>query len=329
MTTSTQAIVVNCRYLLYLYAVIPFIFIVVSVDFLFLENYLLTSFVPDDPRRWAVWTIVFNIPHIVASWVTFAERQYLVHYRPLFLKTLPIFIVLVYLVHFQFGGEIAFAVFAFYTMYHVLSQQFGLSLMMMRVRPSLDFHLWRIFSVLGTLCVYSVVYGKHLFSIYRIHGIELYDYAMFFGLLFLCLSVPYAFRLSKKSQNQLGSWYLWSNVLMVFSCYLVLYLGYYAFVIVIPRVVHDITAFIVYITHDSNRNREKQVNYFYRLTAFTRLPIWLLCPLIAMALAYPLVHSSNDIVAFITLVLIYFHYYFEHRIWKGGTIHRQQVSFQY
>lgn len=131
----------------------------------------------------------------------------------------------------------------------------------------------------------------------------------------------------KAAKNRLGIWYLWSNVAMVFACFIAVWFNYYAFVIVIPRVIHDITAFIVYATHDNNRNKDKPVNIFYRLTAFTRLPPWILCPIIAIAIAYPMVHFKSQILTFIVFTLIYFHYYFENIIWRGNSLHRQQVSF--
>lgn len=164
---------INCRYLLALYLVIPVILSVIAADMLVFDQYLLKNFVPSYPAQWAFWTVIFNIPHIVASWVTFAEKEYLHHYRKLFSRMLPLFIIMIYLLHHVAGDEAAFIVFAAFTMHHVLSQQFGLTLMMLGVRPDKTFQSWRWLSIIGSVFIYSLVYGSRFYPNITIYNLPI------------------------------------------------------------------------------------------------------------------------------------------------------------
>jgi hypothetical protein len=324
---QANSVNIDCRLLLSLYFIIPVALVVVALDQLFLGQAMLTGMFSMDPSRWAFWTLIFNLPHIVASWVTFADKAYIRHYRSEFTVALPIVVLLTIVLHVFIGGAVAFLVSAIYTMYHVLSQQFGITIMMLGIKPNNVYRWWRWLSIIGTLFIYLVIYGGSDVETANVLDVLAPQLSIAAASLFLGASVFFAYQLDKQSELKLGKYYLWSNVAMVFSCLIVARLGYIAFVIMIPRILHDITAFIVYITHDDNRNRKKTVNYVYKLTSFSKLPYWLLCPATAILMAYALTTVHNIYVSTFIFAITYFHYYFEGFIWKGSSLHRQQAHF--
>lgn len=105
--------------------------------------------------------------------------------------------------------------------------------------------------------------------------------------------------------------------------------GYSLFVILIPRVIHDVTAYIVYITHDRNRNKHEPVNSIYRLTSFTRLSPVILLPLLSIGFAFVLTsYRQYALISILILTMSFLHYYFEGFIWRGANPHRRYVNFR-
>ena len=106
------------------------------------------------------------------------------------------------------------------------------------------------------------------------------------------------------------------------------HIGYTLFVILIPRVIHDLTAYTVYITHDRNRNRQGRINPLYRLTGGGRLSPLLLLPALSIAIAFVLSsHQHYPVISIAILTVSFLHYYFEGFIWRGPNPHRNYVNF--
>jgi len=314
------------KWLLALYAVVPILALIVIMDIWLFDVELKAQYLPDHPARWAYWALIFNLPHIIGSWVTFADKEYLQHYRRQFSHVLPIVFLLVLIVHEILGGMFAFVVFGFYTMYHVLSQQFGISMLLMGVRPSSNYEWWRWTSSVGAMFLYVIIFTGEATHQYEFGGIKFNDWCLLLASIFLIISSLFAAKLAKQAKHQIGVVYLWANVIMLFACLGAAKLEYFAFVVIIPRIVHDLTAFTMYAAHDQNRNKDQPVNYIYRFLSFTKLPYYILCPLVAICIAYPLTTSPSHIADIIVLTLTYFHYYFEAFIWKGQAPHRQSIS---
>ena len=95
------------------------------------------------------------------------------------------------------------------------------------------------------------------------------------------------------------------------------------------RVIHDITAYIFYASHDQNRYIEKPTNIIYRLGyKVTRLPVLLLSPIISIGFAY-LVQFNTQIGSFVTVLVFVsvMHYYNEGFMWKRNSLHRRYIDF--
>ena len=150
---------VDCRWLLALYAVIPLSLAFVAIDSLFLEQALLNSYLPSSPTNWAFWAVIFGLPHIVASLLTMADREYVAHYRRSLAWPLLIFAAISVL---GIAGpqplsyRLLFFVVAVYTAYHVLAQQLGLTLMMMNMAPSRAFKAWKWIALASGISICGV-----------------------------------------------------------------------------------------------------------------------------------------------------------------------------
>lgn len=322
----------DCRWLLALYAIIPLALAVVIVDAVMLDGILLRQYLPADPERWPFWTVVFGLPHIIASLLTMADKEYLSHYRHSLFWPLAVFALIAAGGYFgpqPHARQLLFIFFAFYTIYHVLAQQLGLTLMMLGTPPSLTYRLWKWLSVFAGFAIYVNVYGQARLGHWAIGPLSLYELLAYAAAALCAGTIVQALRLSRTAKHAVGIWYLWGNVALLASAFLINEIGYTLFVILVPRVIHDVTAYMVYITHDTNRNRERPVNLVYRLTCFTRLPPVLLLPLLSVAIAYLLSsYQHYALVGIVILTLSFLHYYFEGFIWRGPNPHRAHMSFK-
>ncbi len=369
-----KTLAVNSQLLLALYAFIPVSILVVIVDQLFLSGILKDQYLPNNPATLMWWAIIFNFPHIVSSLVTLADEEYISFYKKRFAKALTIITVVVLsiniLIPLFFPKSLStistflfLVFFSGYTMYHVLSQQFGIGMMLMKVRPTKSYEVWRGLATVASTLMYGMVFVTWT-DTPVLGAFTAFDIMKMIAGLFSVLTVMQGIYITRNSQRDLGKWYVYSNLLMLMSSYGLLVMGYGFFVIAIPRFVHDITAFIIYSTHDQNRNRDKVRNYIYRALKFIPIPVLFLCPILAMVIAHSVQCGSLyidlllgfDKAAFelnecpfdryyqpqgidsgippymqfwaqIMFICGLFHYHIEAFVWKREAIHRHSVSF--
>ena len=327
---SAVPLAVNGNLLTALYCIIPACAAVVLIDMLLL-NQTLKSYLPSRPEHWLFWTVVFNTPHILASFFSFADKEYYQFYKPRVLKALAAFSIVVVLftmivpaVMPSSLATILMIVFTgyviAYTMYHVLSQQLGVAISMMKVRPGKLYEPLRWSATLAGTFMYALAVVDD----------ELYFVGIRFGTIFeilagacVAISCVLGHRMAKESRNPKGALYLYANLAMLVAVYGFWELGYGVFVIMVPRFVHDITAFYIYAVHDRNRNLQARHNYIYR--TFTFASPLILCPVLAVVLSAVL----ESYVWFVAplLIITLLHYYTESFIWRGDSPHRRQVAF--
>ena len=339
--------------LLALYGIIPLCLVVMLLDVAFFEQSIKSTFLPVQPDDWAFWAIVFNFPHIVSSIMTMVDKEYWHFYKVRMMKALWIItlgvVIFTYAIPALFPGFIAtatyglfFVFFASYTMYHVLSQQFGIGMMMMRVTQGKLYQWWRILATIAATSLYLGVFASSAINKVSFHGVMLNDLMNGLIGLFVVLASLCGGLLIKQSKRTIGTWYVLSNLAMLYATWLFFAMDYTLFVIMIPRFVHDITAFIIYSVHDQNRNAVEKPNLIYRVAQFIPLPPLLLCPLIAIGIANG-IESGTAVVdnllqvsgapnllqisAQVIFIASFFHYYIESFVWKRESIHRHSVSF--
>lgn len=324
--------IIDCRWLLALYAVIPLSVLLVVTDAWLFDGLAVYQHIPTQPEDWPFWTVIFGLPHIIASLITMADREYLTHYRRTLMWPVLVFAGIATAGHIgpqPLSYHLLFLFLAFYTIYHVLAQQLGLTLMMMGVPPNRTYRLWKWLSIIAGMAIYMNVYGERFLGNIWLANVSLYDALTYAAALIGAALIVLAIRLTPSCRHPVGVWYLWGNVALILSTLLIQEIGYSLFVILIPRVIHDVTAYIVYITHDRNRNKYEPINSFYRLTSFTRLSPVVLLPLMSIGIAF-LLSSFHQyvLVSILVLTVSFLHYYFEGFIWRGANPHRRYVNFR-
>ena len=135
-------------------------------------------------------------------------------------------------------------------------------------------------------------------------------------------------QLARLTEGRLGRAYLWANALLLLSALVIDRLGYTLFVILMPRLIHDLTAYSVYVTHDRNRNQSDQPGWFYRWLPRAQWVPLLWLPLCSVAIAWPLTNLQHYWpVAALVLVVSFMHYYYEGFVWRGDSPLRRHVRF--
>jgi hypothetical protein len=129
----------------------------------------------------------------------------------------------------------------------------------------------------------------------------------------------------------LASWYVYSQ-------------QYYFLAILMPRLVHDITAYSFYVSHDVNRHGEQPGNGLFRWTTRFHIPAALVLPALSFLLTYLLQVYGDGLVNLllqtlfatqvykaVTLGLIGYlalmHYYTEAFVWSAGSPLRRYIRF--
>src|SRR5690625_2245437 len=244
MDAKLQAI--DCRWLFALYGIIPLSLAVIAADSLWLNGELLHRYLPSDPQQWPFWTVIFGLPHIIASMLTMADREYLSHYRHTLFWPLVLFAGIAsagYIGPQPISLNLLFVFLAFYTVYHVLAQQLGLTLMMMGIPPTRTFRVWKWLALFSGFAVYIIVYGQHRLGEIAVGPYTLYEVLAAVAGVLTAGVIVLALRLSRASRHAIGTWYLWANVALIVSAFLINEIGYTLFVILIPRIIHDVTAY--------------------------------------------------------------------------------------
>ncbi|RLU01068.1 hypothetical protein [Ketobacter sp.] len=369
----SRALSVSSVGLLSLYLVMPALLLWVGMDALFWQHQWRDQWLPQYPAELLIWAIVFNFPHIVSSLVTLVDQEYWQFYRCKLVLGLAVIVTLVLAVNVMVplvasrhvADQVYLAFFLFYstyTVWHVLSQQFGIGLMLMRVTPrALAFYRWRGLSTLAGALMYVKVFGGMYLQGEYLFGMELERLVLDAALISVVLATLAGIPLWRQSRRALGTWYGLGNLAILPVSYVMLVLDYNVFVVMIPRFIHDLTAFQVYAVHDHNRNRECHRNLVYRWLRFIPLTPLLLCPLLAILLANSIecgsmlvdtllgtsnqlpqkcfmdpaapLSFSRDLPGTLSLWLQvlficgFFHYFIEGFVWKRESIHRHSVGF--
>jgi hypothetical protein len=317
---TTPLVAVRFDRLLLPYAIVPLSLIFVAIDALALRGRLAAA-LPQHPDRLAFFTLFFNFPHIVASHIILLDREYLKTYWRRIAGAALVIVTLTLLLRVAGPAWSAPAI-LLVTAFHILSQQVGLTGAQLRTKDW-SFPAWKWLTiVLGVGSFQLALSNPAGGPAERLAGLAAT----------LVLAVPWvliALRLSGRSATASGKRYLWANQALIAVGIGVSFAGYPLFGLLMPRVVHDLTAFYVYGVHDTNRNAGRPPNALYAASSRLGLPPWLVGPVVAVVFAFWAEHLSGPNLS---LHLVYwmsaFHYYLEGVVWRGGSIHRQSAPFR-
>lgn len=321
MEWTNRKLAVDSRLLLAFNAVIPIVLVLIAVDGLFL-NGLIKAWLPSKPEDYIWFAFVFNFPHIMGSMVTFAEKDYMIAYgKPLILGSIVIILGSLLAV-FVLGQMVYFALVGFFTIYHLIMQQYGIALMFAKRRPDMAYQIWRWLSVAAGGLMYLSVYTPGFQNVQALSVVAT-AISMPFGAWFF-------WRIAQDPQlSKTTKWYFAASYAIIPATCVACAFGYPFLLVIIPRLIHDATAFTVYAVHDHNRNLNTKHNLVYRLLAPLRVSPALLCLPLAIGLSwYFTAHQYES--AWVMAFLLFFallHYYMEGYMWKRGMPHRENVVF--
>jgi hypothetical protein len=302
------------------YLVMPVAILIVIIDQLFLGQWIKHHFITT-PETQYLYLTFFNL-HIMASTITFVDMEYLRHYwRRLMLFSVLICAVIMPFAHPQ-GNDVFNLIFVAWTAVHTTGQQFGL-IRLMGLKQTPLHTVWKWLAILVSMLVYCSYFSLYFITPEGRHYIQIFMWAA----LFLFLSLSYG--AYKPAHTPMLKLYILGNIAAVVLS-VALYSIYYSLLAVLMgRVIHDVSAFIFYILHDMNRNRTKARNIFFRAFRFTHIPIYVLGPLGAFLLAYPISYFSffhpQEIMYKIFAFLAMMHYCTDSSVWKKGSPHRDYI----
>lgn len=306
---------ISKKWLLGIYVTIPISLLIVFIGHLFFKNNF-EVFLLNSPENFLIYSFLFNLPHIMATGVMFADKEYISFYKSNLILALIFITFLTFLLPSIIGLKTFSIIYFILTIIHVISQQFGIAKILAQV-SGIFFQTWKIIGIFIAI----IISTPELFAIEKnILLIVFINFLFFLFTMFLC----------HKSKSMLGKLYIFSNFLLIASISFLFIAHYYFFVIFLTRIIHDVTAFTFYIVHDHNRNNKNINNFFYRVFRFTGIPIIILCPLLAVIIAFPLTFATKIVniqyLEYIVVFFTLFHYYTERFVWKQPFLHRNSIN---
>lgn len=336
MATLAPIKSVSFKHLAALYLCLPACLIIVLFDqWLFQQQ--LQNLLPHSPQSLFIFALFFGLPHIMASnTILLSNPDYIQHFKKHLLAISLVIIAFILLCQFVLSYAVAYFLFAAVTIVHVLKQQFGLTRAIAGLQGK-SYQLWLWSGILAGIAIYTSVFMFKLLSKEQLNLITLA--ACCASLFFLVQGAL----LYKTARPGIGRLYLVSNSLLI-PISLVLYLlGYSFLTILCPRIIHDCTAFLIYINHDQNRRQSSSINTLYRYADRLKLPTIFVVISMAVALAYLLrwqgqqlstislqlinTESALGIALLVKTFLELMHYYMESVTWKAGSPYRRHVKF--
>jgi hypothetical protein len=320
-----SAATLSRRSVLSLYWLIPSCLAVVGVDTAIGSP--LKRFLPTSPEHWLLFTLFFGTPHIVASsLMLFGIAEYRHHYaRRLLLWSAAIISTLAVL-DFVVSYDVIYALIAGWTVKHVLGQQFGIGNSVARCRGRI-FEAWEVCGfaagTLAFLVLYRGAHWPHRWVTLGRQGVVVLCLLVFGGgLVLLC-----------RTQTRVGRIWIGSNTALVLVSALMLLIGYPFFTVLIPRIIHDTTAFKVYAVHESNRARHLGKNS-WRKVAMGGGAACGIAYLLEQALDRPLVsltswvglHVMHPASLYVAGFLGLLHYCSEASTWRSGSPYRRHFA---
>ncbi|MFW5443483.1 MAG: hypothetical protein ACKE51_04145 [Methylococcaceae bacterium] len=328
---------VSFKLILGLYLVIPLCFIVYLADVYFWGHYL-KSILPSSPSHFILFQILFGTPHIIASAIMLTSNKEYLQFFKLKLIIMTVLIILVFGVGSLFiPYKVLYIVTSCWTVYHVFKQQHGIGKGICRL-PAWAFYWLLWLSVSAGIFIYMGIFLKNSLDTQQAEWVVMIAAVLTMGLILssvLC---------QRYVTTRFGKYFLWSNTLLIVSSFYMYTQQYYFLAILIPRLVHDATAYVFYVTHDFNKHHQQPQNTLYKYAERCKLHVFVVLPVSSFVLAYLLqgygdawvnvmtqFFFGTEIYKAITLGLIGYlslmHYYTESFTWQAGSPLRRYIRF--
>jgi hypothetical protein len=298
--------------LLGVYGILPVILFLVLVD-IFLMDFSVRNALPSSPEETLWYGVLFGLPHIVASLFALLDREYIVHYRFAFSLWLPVLLVFNLYLSMAFSPLVLFTVYTIFTMIHVIGQQVGICRALSR-NGSWELKTWKW--MLIAVAIYLMLdisygqWGSFRESIYLV-----------MACLMIGMHLP-LIRILRTSESVTARYYIISTHIMVVFCMVLAETGYSFFCILLPRVVHDVTAFLFYVSHAVSRDRAGGSKNIYTKFRISGAQLYWFVPVLAITVSFFLNQWLHSVII---LTLIFFHYFMERWVWRAQSPMRRHV----
>jgi hypothetical protein len=328
---------VSFRLLLGLYGIIPVCLALQCFDHWFWQDFLKEN-LPSNPFHFVLFQILFGTPHIIASNIVLVSNpDYLKHYkRHIILMTVAIAVAYI-LGNMLLPYWVLFILVAIWTIYHVLKQQYGVARGVCQL-PESVFKLLLTLSVAAGVAIYIGIFMRNSLAADQLYWIK---HAAALGCLLLLVA---AFVNQHHVSTEFGRWFYWSNVFLVLTSFYLFLQQHYFMAVLVPRFVHDATAYVFYVTHDYNKHHRQPQNFIYRYAARCNCHVFIVLPVISFSLTFVLLAYGDDGANFITRYLwgvefykvitlgflgylALMHYYMEGLTWQKDSPYRKFIAF--
>lgn len=320
MTTEISQKSITPSWLLMIHSIALVLLAIFFIDVAFFQASLL-PYMGIDTLLLPVYLLIFELPHIIASLLTFADKSYVQFYKKHLLIGVPAVLIGVGTL-FYLNPKLTFVIYIIATMYHVIRQQTGIASILSKAK-GVWFNIWTGSLISATAIMLTLVTMPYLFKVTEARWLSL------IALLSVVLSLIAATAYAWQAKTTVGRLFILATSVVVVTSYFFTLVGYIFFAFFVLRFVHDITAFTFYVVHDHNRNATAVKNSFYAIFKKIRIPFLVSVPLASIAIALLIRMGVNETsIAVATVVLIGFaHYYVEAIMWRRDSPHRQQIYF--
>ena len=305
----------------------------------FFWNSYLKSILPSSPTHFILFQILFGTPHIVASAILVSSNKEYVRFFKAKLIGMSLFIIAFFGVgSLYIPYKTLYIITVCWTVYHVFKQQHGIAKAVCRL-PGWAFYWILWLSVTAGIFIYMGVFLKNSLDAQQASWVSLIAGVLTIGLV---LSAVLCQRYIKTT---FGQYFLWANVFLIVSSFYFYSQQYYFLAILVPRLIHDATAYAFYIAHDYNKHYPHAQNRLYQSAKRCHLHVFIVLPLASFGLTYLLQAYGDEWVNVITRfffdaeiykaitlgVIGYFslmHYYMEAFTWQAGSPLRHYIRFK-
>ncbi|MBM4208183.1 MAG: hypothetical protein FJ190_09275 [Gammaproteobacteria bacterium] len=334
---SEQKLAVSFRLVLSLYWIIPLALVLQGLDQFFWQNYLKSS-LPSSPYHFVLFQILFGTPHVVASNILLvSNKEYVIHFRRQIMTMTAAIAIAYVLGNMLLPYRFLYACVAGWTVFHVLKQQYGIARGLCQL-PENVFKLLLWLSVFAGLAIYLGIFIRSGLTAEEALWIK---WAASAG----CLLLLVAAVVNRHwPTTAFGKQFYWANIFLVLTSFYLYVQEQYFMAILVPRFVHDATAYVFYVTHDYNKHRRQPQNALYRAAAKINCHIFIVLPVLSFALAFVLQAYGDEWINWLTrhlfgvefykVITLAFlgylglmHYYMEGLTWQKDSPYRQYIAF--
>lgn len=302
--------------ILYSYLIFPAALIAVSLNYGLGLNW--NEQLPAVPEYWPAFNFIFNTPHVVASSLLIFGKDSWKEYKYKFIIAFGLLSFITYFFFYRIRWEYFLAIYSFFTLKHVILQQFNLT-HLYGVKKNWLSSCWKILGLIIAMIIY--------WKVYKIDGFVLEDINQILLILIIGFSFLSSFMYAIYRQNE-GRRMIIANGLMVILSYIAFVMDGEFFSVLCIRAVHDMTGFVHYVDVFKMR-REKGVASSWYLTIYRFLKSdWgstLIVPIGIVFLILTLIPHGPERMSLL-MVLSLVHYYTESFTWKSDSPYRKYLN---